>query len=112
MKVLMKILLNNNNYEVSSRIISLLKDILGKLSENDYPIIYLILPTLLSSINNFEENTKILVLEIISLIIKSFKEQSLPYIQDILLLTEAYLLEDSKSSIIIKDNEKQIKDWI
>ena len=110
MKVLMKILLNNNNYEVSSRIISLLKDILGKLSENDYPIIYLILPTLLSSINNFEENTKILVLEIISLIIKSFKEQSLPYIQDILLLTEAYLLEDSKSSIIIKDNEKQIKD--
>ena len=110
MRVLMKILLNNNNYEVSSRIISLLKDILGKLSENDYPIFYLILPALLSSINNFEEYTKISVLEIILLIIKSFKEQSLPYIQDILLLTEEYILEDSKSSIILKDSEKQIID--
>ena len=110
MRVLMKILLNNNNYEVSSRIISLLKDILGKLGENDYPIIYLILPTLLSSIKNFEENTKILVLEIILLIIKSFKEQSLPYIKDILLLTEIYILEDYKSSIILKDNERQIKE--
>ena len=100
--VLMKILLNNNNYDVSTRIICLLRDILGKLSENDYPIIYLILPTILSSLNSFEENTKILGLEIILLIIKTFKEQSLPYIQDILLISESYILEESKS----KNNEK------
>ena len=56
----MKILLNNNNYDVSSKIIILLKDILGKLSQVDYSIIYLILPTILSSINNFEESTKII----------------------------------------------------
>ena len=100
--VLMKILLNNNNYEVSTRIISLLKDILGKLGENDYPIIYLILPTILFSIKNFDGNTKILILEVISLIIKTYREQSLPYIEEILLLTESYILEESKS----KNNEK------
>ena len=110
MRVLMKILLNNSNYEVSVRIISLLRDILEKLTDTDYPIIYLIIPTLLSSINNFEENTKIIILEIILLIIKEYKEQSLPFIEDILLLSESYIIEDSKSSSINKENDKQLRD--
>ena len=105
MRVLMKILLNNNNYDVSTRIISLLKDILEKLTKPDYPIIYLILPTLLSSINNFEENTKIIILEIILLIVKTFRKQSLPFIEDILLLSESFIIEDTKSSRVFKDNE-------
>ena len=108
-RVLMKILLNNNNNDVSTKIITLLKDILGKLSKADYPIIYLILPTILSSINNFEESTRIIILEIILLIISSYKEQSLPFIQDIMSLIESYLLEDSKLSLL-KDNEKQKRD--
>ena len=106
MRVLMKILLNNNNNDVSTRIICLLKDILEKLNQNDYPIIYLILPTLLSSINYFEENTKILILEIILLIFKDFHNQSLPFIEDILLLIESYINDDSKSSRIYKDKEE------
>jgi hypothetical protein len=110
MRVLMKILLNNNNYEVCPKIISLLKDILGKLIEADYPIIYLILPTLLSSINNFEENTKILIFEIIFLIIKSYEKQSLPYIEDILFLSEPYIGGDSKSHNFKDKNEKQLRD--
>ena len=110
MRVLMKILLNNNNYEVCPKIISLLKDILGKLIEADYPIIYLILPTLLSSINNFEENTKILIFEIIFLIIKSYEKQSLPYIEDILFLSESYIGGDSKSHNFKDKTEKQLRD--
>jgi hypothetical protein len=105
MRVLMKILLNNNNYDLNTRIIILLKDILVQLNEPDYPIIYLILPTLLSSINNFEENTKIIILEIILLIVKTFRKQSLPFIEDILLLSESFIIEDTKSSRVFKDNE-------
>ena len=110
MKVLMKILSNNKNYEVSTRIIYLLKDIIGKLIEADYPIIYLILPTLLSSINNFEENTQYLILEIILIIISTFKKQSLPYIENILLLSESYINEDSKSPHNLKEKNERIRD--
>ena len=108
MKILMKILLNNNNYDVSTRIIILLKDILEKLGPEDYAIINLILPILLSSINNFEENSRILILEVILLILNNFIEESLSYAEDILILSESYLTEDSKSKIT--DNGKQIKD--
>ena len=107
-QVLMKILSNNNNYDVSVRIISLLKDILEKLSNVDYPVLYLIIPTLLSSINNFEDNTKILIMEILLLIITKHKEQSLPFIEDILLLSESYIIEDSKSNF--KESDKQLKE--
>ena len=106
MRVLMKILLNNSNNDVSTRIISLLKDILEKLNQNDYPVIYLILPTILSSINYFEDNTKILILEIILLIVKNFHNQSLPFIEDILLLIESYINEDSKSSRIYIEKDE------
>ena len=108
MKILMKILLNNNNYDISTRIIILLKDILEKLGPEDYTIINLILPILLYSINNFEENTKILILEVIFFIVSNFTEQSLSFAEDILLLSESYLVKDSKSRIL--ENEKQIKD--
>ena len=108
-QILMKILINNNNYDVSVRIIYLLKDILEKLSSTDYPILYLILPTLLSSINNFEDKTKIVILEILLLIIKSYKEQSLPFIEDILLLSESYITEESKPTIKEKERQ-QLKD--
>ena len=101
MRVLMKILINNNNYDLNIRIILLLKDILEQLNEPDYPIIYIILPTLLFVIDNFEENTKILILEIIIFILKTFTKQCLPFVENILL----YIIEDSE---LLKDyNEKQ-----
>ena len=106
MRVLMKILLNNNNYDLNTRIIILLKDILVQLNEPDYPIIYLILPTLLYSIDNFEENTKIFILEIICFILKTFTKQCLPFVENILF----YIIEDSE---LLKDyNEKQTNKFL
>ena len=65
MQLLMRLFLSNNNYDVTIRIINLLKDIIQQLTIEEETIIYLILPTLLSSINNFKENTKYLILELI-----------------------------------------------
>ena len=109
MRILMKLIINNNNYDVTIRIIYLLKDIIQQLTEDEDPIIYLILPTLLSSLNNFEENTKYLILELILLIIKKFKNPILFYIENILSIVETYISEEIKNSRIFKDNNENRK---
>ena len=102
-RVLMKILLNNNNYSLNTRIILVIKEFLEKLTESDYPVIYLILPTLLNTIDNFEENIKIMILEIILYIVKSFTKECLPFVENI----SMYILEESRSSKLIKNNEEK-----
>ena len=97
---LMKILLNNNNYDTNVRIVSILKDFIEKLNESDYPVIYLILPTLLYSIDNFDETIKIEILEIILFFVKSYTKECLPFIENITL----YILEESKNSKFLKFN--------
>ena len=109
MQIIMKLIIHNNNYEVTIRIIYLLKDILQQLTAEEDPIIYLILPTLLSSLNNFEENTKYLILDLILLIITKFKNPILFYIENILSLIESYITEEMKTSRIFKDNNENRK---
>ena len=109
MQILMKLIISNSNYDVTIRIIYLLKDIIQQLSTDEDPIIYLILPTLLSSLNNFEENTKYLILELILLIIKKFKNPILFYIENILSIVESYISEEMKNSRIFKDNKENRK---
>ena len=109
MQILMRLILSNNNYDVTIRIINLLKDIIQQLTTEEEPIIYLILPTLLSSINNFEENTKYLILELIYLITKKFKNPILFYIDNIINIVETYITEEMKNSRIFKDNNENKK---
>ena len=52
--------------------------------ESDYPVIYLILPTLLYSIDNFEVSIKLIILEIIDFTLKRYITQSLPSIENII----------------------------
>ena len=104
-RVLMKILLNNNNYSLNTRIIIILKDFLEKLTESDYPVIYLILPTLLYTIDNFEDNIKIIIFEIIRYIIKTFTKECLPFVENI----SIYILEESKNSRFLKNNNEKLE---
>ena len=103
-RTLMKILLNNNNYHTNIRIITILKDFIAKLNESDYPVIYLILPTLLYSIDNFDDNKKIEILEIILFIIKSYTKECLPFIENITL----YTLEETKNTKFLKYNTERL----
>ena len=103
-RTLMKILLNNNNYHTNIRIITILKDFIAKLNESDYPVIYLILPTLLYSIDNFDDNKKIEILEIILFIIKSYTKECLPFIENITL----YTLEETKNTKFLKYNIERL----
>ena len=109
MKILMKLIISNNNYDVTIRIIYLLKDIIEQLNSDEEPIIYLILPNLLFSVNNFEENTKLLILELIYLIIKKFRSPILYYIETILDLVESFITKEIKSSRIFKDDNDKGK---
>ena len=108
MQILMRLILNNT-YDVTVRIIYLLKDIIQQLNIEEEPIIYLIFPTLLSSLNNFEENTKYLILELIYLITKKFKNPILFYIDNIINIVETYIKEEMKNSRIFKDNKENKK---
>ena len=108
MQILMRLILNNN-YDVTIRIIYLLKDIIQQLNIEEEPIIYLILSNLLSSLNNFDENAKYLILEIIYLITKKFKNPILFYIDNIINIVETYITEEMKNSRIFKDNNENRK---
>ena len=106
-RILMKILLNNINYNLNTKIIKFLRELIKILPEPDYPVIYLIFPTSLYSIDNFEESTKIIILEIIYYTLDNYIEQSLPFIENIL----QYIIEElNKIDKFLKtDNEKKVK---
>ena len=106
-RVLMKILLNNINYNLNTKIIKFLKELLKVLPEPDYPVIYLILPTLLYSIDNFEVSIRIVILEIIDYTLNNYITQSLPSIENIL----QYIIEElNKIDKFLKTgDEKRIK---
>ena len=109
MQILMRLIISNNNHDVTIRIIYLLKDIIQQLNIEEEPIIYLILPTLFSVLNNLEENAKYLILELILLITKKFKNPILFYIENILNIVETYIVEEMKNSRIFKDNNENKK---
>ena len=109
MQILMKLIISNNNYDVTIRVIYLLKDIIQQLNIEEESIIYLILPTLLSCLNNFEENTKYLILELILLITKNFKNPILFHIENILNIVESYITEEMKNARIFKDSNENRK---
>ena len=100
---LMKILLNNSNYNLNINIFKFLKEAITIFQESDYPIIYLILPTLLYLIENFEENAKIIILEIINFIIKTYIAQSQPFTKNIM----KYIINELNKS---KKNYKSISE--
>ena len=106
-RALMKILLNSGYYNLNANIIKFLKEFLQVLSESDYPVIYLILPTLIYSIDNFEVTIKLIILEIIDYVLKKYITQSLPFIKNIV----QYIIEElnKKNKFINSSNEKHIK---
>ena len=106
-RALMRILLNNSNYNLNTKIIKFLKELLTILPESDYPVIYLILPTLIYSIDNFEVSIKIIILETIDYTLDKYTSQSLPFIENIF----QYIIEElNKIEKFLKsNNEKRIK---
>ena len=106
-RALMRIFLNNDYFNLNIKIIEFLREFLKVLPESDYPVIYLILPTLIKSIDNFEVNIKIIILEIIDLILKTYITQCLPFIENI----SQYIIEElnKKNKYFNSKNEKKIK---
>ena len=92
-KALMNILQENNNQESCNRVITSLKEILANLNDNDNSVIYIILPTLINCVNNFEGNILLLVFDRILFIIKKYKFICIPYIQELVKMIEKYLPE-------------------
>ena len=106
-RTLMRNLLNNCNYILNTKIIKFLKELLEVLPESDFPVIYLILPTLIYSIDNFEIDIKLIILEIIDNTLKTYITQSLPSIENIL----QYIIGElkKKSKILNLSNQIRIK---
>ena len=72
-RALMKILKDNSQPEPSIQVIVILGSLLKSLQESDSPMIDLILPTLIETIDEFEPNYAKSIFEHILIILKNFR---------------------------------------
>ena len=106
-RVLMRILLDNDYSNLNIKIIKFLREFLNVLQESDYPVIYLIMPTLLKTIDNFEIKKKLIILEIINFILENYIKESSHFIDNI----SQYIIGElkGKEKIFNSNNEIQTK---
>ena len=98
---LVGVLKKNKNQELSTRVIVALKEILSNLNETDKCVIYLILPSLIESLNELEGNIRNIILERIYYIIKTFPLYCKPFIGHIVnVVVELISEKDFQKKII------------
>ena len=110
--LLMRILKENSQQEVSLEILSFFSRIIRAISENDANLIDIILPTLIEVMPNFEIKFQNNILENLNLIIKNFKNKIKYYLDDIVQLIIKYISNDNFLNIIVEMLNKLFTDFI
>ena len=110
--LLMRILKENSQQEVSLEILSFFSRIIRAISENDANLIDIILPTLIEVMPNFEIKFQNNILENLNLIIKNFKNKIKYYLDDIVQLIMKYISNDNFLNIIVEMLNKLFTDFI
>ena len=99
--LLMRILKENSQQEVSLEILSFLSRLIRAISENEANLIDIIIPTLIEVMPNYEIRYQINILENINLIIIIFKNKIKFYLDDIVKLILKFISNDNFLNIII-----------
>ena len=110
--LLMRILKENSQQEVSLEILSFLSRLIRAISENEANLIDIIIPTLIEVMPNYEIRYQINILENINLIIIIFKNKIKFYLDDIVKLILKFISNDNFLNIIINILIKLFTDFI
>ena len=110
--LLMRILKENSQQEVSLEILSFLSRLIRAISENEANLIDIISPTLIEVMPNYEIRYQINILENINLIIIIFKNKIKFYLDDIVKLILKFISNDNFLNIIINILKKLFTDFI
>ena len=110
--LLMRILKENSQQEVSLEILSFLSRLIRAISENEANLIDIIIPTLIEVMPNYEIRYQINILENINLIIIIFKNKIKFYLDDIVKLILKFISNDNFLNIIINILKKLFTDFI
>ena len=110
--LLMRILKENSQQEVSLEILSFFSRLIRAITEDEANLIDIILPTLIEVMPNFEVQYQMNILENLNLIIKNFTDKIKFYLDDIVQLIIKYISNDSFLNIIVDMLNKLFKDFI
>ena len=110
--LLMRILKENSQQEVSLEILSFLSRLIRAISENEANLIDIIISTLIEVMPNYEIRYQINILENINLIIIIFKNKIKFYLDDIVKLILKFISNDNFLNIIINILKKLFTDFI
>ena len=110
--LLMRILKENSQQEVTMEIMSFFSRLIRAISENEANLIDIILPTLIEVMPNFEIKFQSNILENINLIIKNFKNKIKFYLDDIIQLIIKYIANENFLNIILSMLFKLFTDFV
>ena len=110
--LLMRILKENYQKDVSLEILSFFSRLIRALAENEANLIDIILPTLIEVMPNFEIKFQTNILENLDLIIKNFKNKIKFYLDDIVQLIIKYIGNNNFLNIIINMLNKLFTNFV
>ena len=108
---LMNILKDNSQPEPSIQVIGILGSLLKSLQESDYPVVELILPTLLETIEDFETNYIKAIFDHILIILKNFKNNFKNYLKEVLDVLIKYIYEKDFQQLIFSILTKILEEF-
>lgn len=111
-RCLMNILKDDSLPESRVQVLGILSPLLKSLQDSDHPVIELILPTLLSTIDEFEINYKKNIFDNILVILKNFKNSFKHYIKEVLETTEKYMQEKEFQSLVFSILTKMLEEFL
>ena len=110
-RALMNILKDNSQPEPSIQVIGILGSLLKSLQESDYPVVELILPTLLETIEDFESNYTKAIFDHILIILKNFKNNFKHYLKEVLDVLIKYIYEKEFQQLVFSILTKILEEF-
>ena len=109
---LMRILKDNTQQELSTRIISHLGQLIKSLSSDEANVIDIILPNIIEVIPKFEISNQKILFENILIIINQFKNKIKYYLDDIIQLIKNFILNEKYFDIILQILSRLFEEFV
>jgi FKBP12-rapamycin complex-associated protein len=111
-RCLMNILKDNSLPETRVQVLGILSPLLKSLQDSDHPVIELILPTLLGTIDEFELNYTKNIFDNILIILRNFKNSFKHYIKEVLDVLEKYIHEKEFQNLVFSILIKMLEEFL
>lgn len=111
-RALMNILKDNSQPEPSIQVIGILGSLLKSLQESDHPVVELILPTLLETIEDFETNYTKAIFDHILIILNNFKNNFKHYLKEVLDVLVKYIKEKEFQGLVFSILTKMLEEFL